>query len=310
MSLEPFGNTYVRRIGLLERAVRYRAHLVIVLSYLNLLNLRLQLLLALLVLAFPLALAGCKAEINIAVDEEGNGEIEIIGAVNNTVMALANLGGEDPFESILEIPEEADGADGDGIVGASIERYSESGYTGVRIKADFDAYDPAFTALSQDDSMLGSLTEQTGLGGFNFTRTAEDDGWTVQLRQDADPVDTSDFSDLLDEVPFDLEDVDLPLIVSLRLPGDYVEHNADREVDGMLIWDANLLDGIDLYAVSRDQGSQIELVPIIITTIFALIFGGIVIGVVVSRERRRRRLAADALNDHNADANVADDDMD
>ena len=263
-----------------------------------------------LALVLPLllfALTACKVEVNFSIDEEGSGEIEIVGAVNDTVMALANLGTDDPLEELFEITEEE--MDGSGITGSTIERYSQGGYTGVKINVDFDAYDPVVSAFSEGDSILGELTEQSDTAGFNFTRTAEDDGWVVELRRESTQTDLPDLPDVLDDVPFDLDDLNLPFIISLQLPGQYIEHNADREVDGVLFWEEDLLDGIiDVYVVSRDSGSEIEWVPIIISVIFATVFGGIVIGVVVSRERRRRRLAEDVEMDaeSSAEAEVVD----
>ena len=239
-----------------------------------------------------IVLTSCKAEVNIVVDEDGAGEIEIIGAVSDAILSLMRIGGEDPFEDLLELPEGELGSEG--LEGSSIEAYSQGGYTGVRIKADFDAYDPTIAAISQADSLLGGMTDALGIGDFEFARTAEDDGWIVELNQTTDSSITDGFDEFMGDTPFDLGELDLPFVFSLQLPGEYVEHNADREVDGVLIWDANLLEGIDVLVVSRDPGLQFEVVPIVITVLFILIFGGIVISVVVSRERRRRRLEQDA----------------
>lgn len=243
--------------------------------------------------AFALvALLGCRAEINVSVSEEGNGEIELIAAVSDTVLSLAQLGGEDPFGDFLDVP--SDELQAEGLEGASVQPYSEAGYSGIRIRADFDPYDPIFADLSEDRSVLGNLTEAVGIGEFKFTRTENDDGWIVELDQTTDASVTEGLDDLVGDIPFDTGDIDLPFIFSLQLPGEYTEHNADREIDGTLVWDANLLEGIEVYVVSRDPGLQIAIVPIIITTIFAIIAIGIVVSVVVSRERRRRRAEEDA----------------
>ena len=243
--------------------------------------------------AFTLvALVGCRAEINVSVSEEGNGEIELIAAVSDTVLSLAQLGGEDPFGDFLDVP--ADELQAEGLEGATVQPYSEAGYSGIRIRADFDPYDPIFADLSEDRSVLGNLTEAVGIGEFKFTRTENDDGWIVELDQTTDASVTEGLDDLVGDIPFDTGDIDLPFIFSLQLPGEYTEHNADREIDRTLVWDANLLEGIEVYVVSRDPGLQIAIVPIIITTIFAIIAIGIVVSVVVSRERRRRRAEEDA----------------
>ena len=246
----------------------------------------------LLAAATLISLTACKAEVNLVVDEEGNGKIEIVGAVNDAILSLARLGGEDPFEDLYDLPEEE--LESDGLEGASIEPYQQGGYTGIRISADFDPYDPAITALSNDASILGNLTDSLGLDRFQFTRTDDDDGWIVELKQATDQSVTNDFGDLMGDIPFDVGELDLPFIFSLQMPGEYVEHNADREVNGVLIWDANLLEGIDVYARIRDPGFQLAIGPIIITALFLLIGGGIVVGVVVSRVRRQRREKEDA----------------
>ncbi len=240
--------------------------------------------------------SGCKAEINVVVNEESEGEIELIAAVSDTILSLAQIGGEDPLGELLGAPSEE--LETPGLEGASIEPYSEAGYTGIRIRADFNPYDPIFGDLSENRSILGNLTETVGIGNFNFARTEADDGWIVELDQTTDASITEGLDDFVGEIPGDLPlavgELDLPFILSLELPGEYVEHNADREVDGVLIWDANLLEGVNISATSRDPGSQLELVPIIITSIFAAIFLGIVIYVVTSRERRRKRAEEDA----------------
>lgn len=246
----------------------------------------------LLVAATLVSLTACKAEVNLSVDEDGNGKVEVIGAVSDTILSLARLSGEDPFEDLLDLPEEE--LQSDGLDGASIETYREGGYTGVRISADFDPYDSAITALSNDSSVLGNISESLGLDSFQFTRTSDDDGWIVELKQTTDPSLSDGLDDLVGDIPFDTGTLDLPFVFSLQMPGEYVEHNADREVNDVLIWDTNLLDGIDVYAQTRDPGFQIALVPIIITALFILIGGGIIVAVVVSRERRRRRAEEDA----------------
>lgn len=241
------------------------------------------------------ALIGCRAEINVSVSEEGEGDIELIAAISDTVLSLAQIGGEDPFGDLLDLPSEE--LQAEGLEGASVQPYSQAGYSGIRILADFDPYDPVFADLTENDSILGNLTETVGIGRFTFDRTENEDGWIVELRQNTDPAFTEGLDELGDfagDLPIDLANLDLPFILSLELPGDYVEHNADREVDGALIWDANLLEGIDVSVTSRDPGLQIEIVPIIVTAIFAIIILAIVVSVVVSRERRRRRAEEDA----------------
>ena len=246
----------------------------------------------LLAIAVLMLLTACRAEVNVSVDEEDEGELEVIVAASDAILSLARMGGEDPFQGFLETFD--DEPEAESLEGFSIEEYSEAGYTGIRINADFDPYAPVFTALSEDDSIIGELTETVGINRFNFTRTEEDDGWIVELNQTTDSSITDGLGDLTGDIPFDLNELDLPFILSLQLPGEYVEHNADREVDGVLVWDTNLLDGINVSAVSRDPGLQIELVPVIITTIFATFAIAIVISVILSRERRRRRVEEDA----------------
>ena len=210
------------------------------------------------------------------------------------MLSLVQLGGDDPFGDLLDMP--SDELQTEGLEGASVQPFSEAGYSGIRIRADFDPYDPIFTDLSEDRSILGNLTEAVGIGEFKFTRTEDDDGWIVELDQTTDASITDGLDDLVGDIPFDTGEIDLPFIFSLQLPGEYAEHNADREIDGTLVWDANLLDGIEVYVVSRDPGLQIDIIPIIITTIFGIIAIGIVISVVVSRERRRRRAEEDAAD--------------
>ena len=119
----------------------------------------------------------------------------------------------------------------------------------------------------------------------------------MELNQTTDPAIADGIDELGDfggDIPLDLGELDLPFTLSLELPGEYIEHNATREVDGVLIWDSNLLEGIDVMVVSRDSGLGIEMGPLIITAIFAMIVLAIVVSVVYSRERCRRRAEEDA----------------
>ena len=252
-------------------------------------------LLVLALAAMSVALSACRAELNVTINEEEVGEIEVVGAVSNTILSLLQLGGDDPFEDLLEIPDADADASGFGIGGVRIEEYSDGSFTGVRLAATFDPYDPTFAAISDDDSMLGTLMDEFGIGDFRFSRTNADDGWIVELNQNTDLSFMDGIDDLTGDIPFNVGDLDLPFVISLTLPGRYVEHNADREVDGTLVWDTNLRDGVNISVVSRDPG--IALTPIIISAIFASIFGGIVIYVIVSRERRRRREEEDAAQE-------------
>ena len=247
----------------------------------------------LLVATTLIALTACKAEVNVSVDEEGDGKIEIIGAVNDAILSLLRAGGQDPFEDLLDLPEED--VDGDGLSNASVETYRQGGYTGIRISGDFDPYDPAIAAMSDDNSVLGNVTDTLGLDRFQFTRTEDDDGWVVELQQTTEQSLTEGLDELVgDNIPFNVGTLDLPFVFSLEMPGEFVEHNADREVNGVLVWDSNLLDGIDIYAETRDPGFRFALAPIIITLLFLLIGGGIVIGVALSRVQRQRREEEDA----------------
>ena len=243
--------------------------------------------------AATFALSACKAEVNVSIDEEDSGEIELIGAVNDAILSLLRMSGEDPLEGMLDF--DSDQLSGEGLEGASVEPYSQGGYTGIRIRANFDPYDPTIAAFSNDQSTLGSLTETIGLGEFKFERTGEDDGWIVRLEQTTDGDVVESFDNFVGEVPFGAGDLDLPFVFTLKLPGEYVEHNADRQIENTLIWDSNLLEGVDIYAQSRDPGLQIDVVPVLITIFFALLLGGIIVGVIVSRQRRKRRAEEDAI---------------
>ncbi len=261
--------------------------------------------LSLLVIASAVLLTACKSEVNIAIDEEGAGQMEVVVAASNTIMSLMGMAGDDSISEYIDsVLDEVDLGEFDDSI---IEPYSQSGYTGVRIKVDFDAYDPTITALSEDDSILGELAGAIGIFNLKLERTAADDGWIIEFK----PPDVSQFTDSMDgilgdDTP-DLGAVDLPYTLSITLPGEYVEHNADREVNESLVWDGDILEGIEVRVVSRDPGIQIQWVPIIITAIFALIFITIVVSVIVSRERRRRREESDAaaeLAESSAEGNV------
>ena len=86
-------------------------------------------------------LSACKADVNLAVDEEDNGSIELIVALNDSVISLLGLAGEFSIDDLLDFaPEPSDGqASEDGTSDDAmseelddfrIERYEQGGFTG------------------------------------------------------------------------------------------------------------------------------------------------------------------------------------
>lgn len=255
----------------------------------------------------------CKYDSLIRVDETGDGEVVAIIAIDDLIMNFARMGGDDVMSALLD--EASDGvveSDDDGN-GMRIESYQDDGYEGWKITVPFDADDLFSGDRTIGDLLLAGMGDLIGLGDYMFERNAEDDGWVFLVDQaiDFDIMDAMEESlgEMMDGSGFPSFGLPDPEITfRLDLPGTITEHNADRLVDGVLVWDVDLSDDVYFSAKSQDASSGIGIASIIVAGVFAFILLCIAIGVPLSRSRSRKRaesrLAASGKASVSADSSV------
>ncbi len=243
---------------------------------------------SMLLLAFLSAvilLSACKYEVMISVEEDGDAEIEAIVAFSDFIISMA--GGSD--EMLSEMMDDMS-AEMDESTNFELKPYNEAGYTGIRAKVPFDPYN---LSNLDDISMFNFLPDQDLLGEIVFKRNEDDTGWSFLIDQKLQGNLLGEINEGIEEFTGDDSmlgmNIPIPIItLKLRLPGEIVEHNADRVVDGVLVWDVDLSEDILIHSESIDTSEELNMAMYIIAGVFGLIFLGIMIavGVVVVRSLR------------------------
>ena len=223
------------------------------------------------------ALVGCiRAEIAIRVNEDGSGEISVLTAVDAELFGElgAGLGGGedvDPFSDLNEA---------DLPPGASVEEYDEDGFTGVRITLPFDPGDDLARSIDQALTQAGG-DDTDGLvgsdGAFDsFSLVREGEGWRFDAT--VAPVDDADEgADALGGALFESLFSEASVEIKLSLPGDLIEHNADRVDGGTLVWELELgsTEPRQIMALSgaSDGGSNALVIVIAVVVLLAIAAG-------------------------------------
>ena len=226
--------------------------------------------LVLLFAALSVALVGCvRIEIAIRAGEDGAGEVSGLVAFGGALLPSFPEG-FDPF---------ALAASADDV---NVEGYREDGFVGVRFTSPFDAPGP-------DLARAGEI----GLP-VDFDLRRESGGWRFEaaappLREAAAGdllAGLADFGDLLGVGPAG----DGWYRVTLELPGDPSDHNADRVVDGVLVWDLDLADEEPrrLFARTRTASGAAPGAAIGITIAAAAALAVLVAALAAARRRRAR----------------------
>ncbi len=241
-------------------------------------NIRLMLLLSLVGLV---TMACVRFEIGFVVNEDGSGVISYQVALQDEVVAMADLAGEgDDFNLVDEMEDLPPGAE--------VQEYEEDGYTGVIVTvpiADFSdeqAVDAVLSGLGDstggDPQPFDVPTISTdGDGAWEFSMlipSSEDSGDLMGLGGSEEGVD--EFAAMLL--------ADASFRVRLKLPGELTEHNADRIEDGALVWELDILstESRQLTA-SSVSGGGFPIVPVV-----AVVAGAAVLVVIVSLAYVRR----------------------
>jgi hypothetical protein len=237
--------------------------------------------LSLLLAAVALLLVGCiRAEVSIKVNDDGSGEVSVLAAFDEE--AFETLAEDFGDGATTEIPSFGDIDESDLPEGASIEEYDEDGFTGARVTIPFEASDDIAATINE-------ILSESGGDGFiggtdstfeDFSLQREGEGWRFEATAAAlnDAADGEDALGLGGPI-FDLLFDDASFEIKIELPGDVIEHNADRIDGDTLVWELGLADDEprQLMALTgADDGGGFNLV---IAVVVLAVIGAVVAGV-------------------------------
>lgn len=163
-----------------------------------------------------LVLTGClRVQLTFTVHDDGSGVVSTLFAVDETLLALTGESAED----IL-------GAAGDLPAGGVIEAYEEDGFVGQFVTVAVPDMARAAEFLGGVDAAADTTDE------LSFVREGE--GWRFTMSIPSGEELAGDGGDI--DLAGALGD-DAFFRVRVALPGEVVEHNADRFEGGMLVWE-------------------------------------------------------------------------
>lgn len=224
--------------------------------------------------AFALLVAGCRAEARIILDVEGDGSgaVTVELGIDEELMELLEAGGNEPADVFGSIPE-----------GEDVE---------TRVDGDMTFYviSEPFSATAELDEVIAGLDESDS--EFADLRLTVDDDGGATLDATLVAPDTAEAVASLGGGAIEIgEDVFSAQFIA-DLPGTLEQSNADEVLaDGRLAWDIPLEGGeVDIQAVtSGEEGGRSVGVLIAIAAALLLLAGAAV------WSARRRRSSQDAL---------------
>ena len=183
---------------------------------------------ALLLALCSVALTGCfRIEVALRVHEDGSGVVSIVTAVEDSFIRLMGQLSDDDLGDLFDFENLPPGA--------VVEAHQQDGFTGRRISVEV-------SDMEQLPQVLGAfdLTNET-VGGVELKR--EDEGWRFEVLMPALGEELAETSGLggggsFDELASFLESASYT--VRLALPGELIDHNADRVEDDELVWELDL----------------------------------------------------------------------
>lgn len=228
---------------------------------------------ALLLAALALALSGCiRVDLAFRVDEDGSASFSGILAYSDALVAMAGDAAGDLI-------------DGSGLpAGAAVEDYRADGYRGV-----------SFTRSGDVADLIEGVTA-AGPGGDSlfesFELLREDGEWRFDavLRPLSEAA--QDGGAGLDALGAGLGEALLAggwFRVRLELPGELIEHNADRTEEGALVWDLDLQgeEARSLF-VRTDAGGGAGATPVVVSAAIAAALVALIAWAAVRRRSRAR----------------------
>ena len=241
-------------------------------------------LLALLCLFGVLAIAGCiRVEIAISVNDDGSGVIGYTIAISDEFREFSGSMGDDLETLGLPSEDDLEGLP----AGSEIQEYLEDGYLGFVVSIPFD-----------DPSHLESVLEDVqGGGGEELLPEVwqdQDGGWRFSMKIPASQeAGLSDTVGMSDEMGFALAETLLGdgwFRVRISLPGDVVEHNADRVEGDTLVWETSLTstEPRDMMARTTPAGGWPLLAVVIVAVVVMIVV--LVTALLVWRATKREAL--------------------
>ena len=183
-----------------------------------------------LLLLLVFLLGGCmKMHINIVWQEDNTGNVATVIGVDEAVLASLGLSTDEVLEGIRESL-----LDEGGFV---VEDYRDEMYVGVAASMDIDDLTAFPTAATEE---------------LSFTCTEADGKKVYTFAGEYDGSDLADLSDGLESETYSISDLDMQL--SIVMPGEIIDHNADQRVGNKLIWDIATYAKLPVLAISEVYG--------------------------------------------------------
>jgi len=192
-----------------------------------------------------IVLTGCiRVEMSFTVDEDGSGAVEMVVAVDESLLTAADESPDDMLGDVDDLPP-----------GAVVDAYREDGFVGQRIRVP--VADMELAAES-----LGGADDLTDAADFGFVR--EGDGWRFTM--DAPPLG----EELAGENGDSTAGMTAAIVntaefrVRVSLPGEITEHNADRIENGVLVWELDFLGEKPRTLSARSQTAGVGPVVVVV----------------------------------------------
>ena len=199
---------------------------------------------------------------------------------------------QEAFESIAdelgdgatpELPSFDDLAEVDLPEGVSIEEYDEDGFTGVRSTFPFAATDDIASVVDEvlsDTEPDGTFGANTAFESFELGREGE--GWRFEATAAPlnDALEGGDALGLGGPI-FDLLFEEASFEIKVELPGDVIEHNADRIDGNALVWELELTGSeprqlLAVTGVDEGGGGFNVVAALLVAAVLIAVVGGVV----------------------------------
>ena len=186
-----------------------------------------------------LGLTACiKADVDVAVNDDGSGRIVVISAIDRDAAedfagSFGTDDGGDGFDVGDPCQDPVTDARDSVPAGVQVEEYDQDGFCGVRLTADFGPGDDVAATL---EGLLQGVDDDLTGGSGPITLRREGEGWLFEVVNDTSAG---------EEIPAGFGESLLEgaeIAYRIKLPGRQVEHNADRiEGDGTMVWELDIL---------------------------------------------------------------------
>lgn len=227
-----------------------------------------------------LALAACRAEVNLSIDVDESGA---------TVVA-AEIGADEEFQQLISA---GGGGDPGDLLGEGLDFNLEGAERYERTEDDMMFWG-ARKEYASFEEMEAELTNPAEPGGpfTGFSFTMDDDGANLQATLSAPEDELPD-----EELPFDPSQLTSDIFsvnLIFGMPGTVVEHNADQVLaDGRLLWEIPLVGGEKVVQARSELGSgTLWWLWVILGVVLLIGIAAAVVALSMSRRQAERAIAA------------------